>query len=447
MTDKLKNNLPVIIPSGILVLAIIANIIVSCINVDDLPGIDYSDVPETNSAASEYSAEKEKNDNINSESEKINARIAEKQNTINSLEEQISELNTLIEEMKSGQGAAAALEERYEKCAEEAQRLSDNWSIYREMSLDQITANYDSNNLRYNQNISNVYSVVGEHTGFLGGLLSQSIDRSVYDGFDKVIAAVDSMTVTANEHLNQAALLLSRIKSKIRFIDPILAENLSGEELLFEVELFESAYYGKDDLFETERKKLVYELSYSKAVLDALYRVFRMMLSESDTNTDFLEKMLNQKTDIGNYINSISETGDDLLSAEEIGEITYSVYQLFPEICEITTDPTYSYKDVEIRTTNVSNGFGSKPDELYQGYKYKSYSEKCTFMLRQRNKSSGTVNKEFYYSPDGSLLYGKTGYRVVCLDGKGNVLYTNVTDSQAEEIVSEAKDMYSKYNK
>lgn len=446
MTNILKNKL-IIIPSGILVLAIIANIIVACINVDNLPSIDYSDVPETNSAASEYSAAKEKNDNINSEAEKINKQIAEKQNTVNSLEEQINELNTLIEEMKLGQGAASVLEERYEKCEEEARRLLDNWSVYREMSLDQITANYDSNNLRSNQNISNIYSVVGEHTGFLGGMLSQSIDRSIYDGFDKVIAAVDSMTVTANEHLNQAALLLSRIKSKISFIDPILAENLNGEELLFEVELFESAYYGNDDLFETERKELVHELSYSKAVLDALYPVFQMMLSKSDTNTEFLNKVLNQKADMGNYINSISKTGDDLLSPEEIGEITYSVYQLFPEICEITTDPTYSYKDVEIRTTNVSNGFGYKPDELYQGYKYKSYNEKCTFMLRQRDKSSGTVNKEFYYSPDGNLLYGKTGYRVVCLDGNGHILYTNVTEAQAEEIVSESKEMYLQYNK
>lgn len=194
------------------------------------------------------------------------------------------------------------------------------------MKLTHIDANYDTNNLRANQNNSNLYSVIGDFTGFFGQLLSSSMDTSVYNGFDKIIAAVDVITNTVNEHIYKADMLLSKIQTEIAATETLITEDFSGERLLFEIELFESAYFGNDDLFEAERKELVYELSYSKAVLDAVYLVYEMMLSNSTDNSDFLLRLKNKSIEIGNYMYSIYKSEDELLTAEEIGEITYNAY-------------------------------------------------------------------------------------------------------------------------
>lgn len=52
-------------------------------------------------------------------------------------------------------------------------------------------------------------------------------------------------------------MLLAKIQAKIDSADSLLNTEIEGDNLLFEVELFESAYFGKDDLFEEERKALV----------------------------------------------------------------------------------------------------------------------------------------------------------------------------------------------
>lgn len=59
---KIKGFIPLIITSAVLILAIIANIITACIDVDNMPVISYNDVPSTEQAYTELeSAQKEYN--------------------------------------------------------------------------------------------------------------------------------------------------------------------------------------------------------------------------------------------------------------------------------------------------------------------------------------------------------------------------------------------------
>ena len=437
----MKRFLPLIITSAVLVTAIIANIIVACIDVTDLPAITYNDMPDTDAAYSDYQTAQQKYDEKTAKIDELDSNINKKQVEIDGYQDKISDLNASLDELRSQQSETADIAERYGECVAEAQRLYDMWSVYSDMKITHIDANYDTNNLRANQNNSNLYSVIGDFTGFFGQLLSSSMDTNIYNGFDKIIAAVDTITNTVNEHIYKADMLLSKIQTEIAAAKTLITEDLSGERLLFEIELFESAYFGNDDLFETERKELVYELSYSKAVLDAVYLVYEMMLSDSSDNSDFLIRLKNKAIEIEDYMYSICTPEDELLTAEEIGEITYNTYQLFPMICDVMFDPSFLYKDVRTVNHNVSYGLGVG-DKMKQGIKNESY----TFAMRLNDVRNEEIHTSYYFSPDGQPVYIEDHAAQVCLIN-GEVVYTNWDERMTEEIIEEAKEFYEKYNK
>ncbi len=440
MKIKLKNFTPLIITSSVLVIAVIGNIIMANVDINDLPAIDH-DIRSTDDAQAAVQTAQAEYDGANSELVRINAELSEKQNTANQLKNQISGLQDGIKDIDEKQGDMKALQERYDKCIAEAKRLSNDWAVYKDMQVYQVDANYDSNSLRYIQNIANIYSSVGDMTGFWGNLLSDSITTSAYSGFDGIIAAVDMMTATANEHLNSASLYISKINSKIDSADTLLTEELSGENLLFEVELFESSYFGKDDLFEEERKSLLRDLEYSHAVLTNVYPVYQMMLSQSDVNTTFLSSLSSQISRISGYIDAIAKPDDTRLTEEELGKITYSVYQLFPVICNVITEPSYVYKGVTLRSDRITyDGFLSAPDKVLIAYKNNSI-----FVIR--TKASKSSKKEYYYSPDGTPLYVIEGIDTVCCSPDGNIVYTNTTEERAQKRIQSANGYFKQFSK
>lgn len=441
MNNKVKKFLPLIITSSVLVLAVTANIVTACIDVNNLPAISYEDVPSDDKAYAEYQTAKQNYDSINMQVSEIDTRISEKQKEVDKYENMVDELSTSIDDLKNMQSEISSFTEKYDRCLAEAQRLDAVWSVYRDMDISHIEANYDANNLRANQNNSNIYSVIGDYTGVFGQALSNQMDTNIYKGFDKIIASVNTITNTVNEHLYKADLLLSKIKTKIESADNLVTEELSGEKLLFEMELFESAYFGKDDLFETERKELVYELSYSKAVLDAVYPIYEIMLSDCSENTSFLNTLKNRSIQLENYLYSIYKSDSELLTDDEIAEITKNAYQLIPMICDVAIDPSYLYKG--IRTVGPdyisTGGFMSSPDTLYYGVKNNNY----IFMIRQYANKSDTPHKAFYYAPNGSLIYAEYKGNVVCLLN-GEVVYSSDV-SRTDTIIQTAENDYNKY--
>ena len=438
-----KKFIPLIITSAVAVLAVTANIITACTDVENLPEITYDDIPVSDNAHSEFQSAQENFNSVKERLDDVNDRLTGKQEEAEQYKNKIDQLDSSIEKLKAEQSDSAELIDRYDKCLKEAQRLSDQWSVYQDMNIEHVNANYDVNNLRANQNNSNIYSTIGDHTGLFGQVLSSSINTNIYNGFDKIIASVDTLTNTINEHFYTSDLLLSRIQSKISAAETLLNADLSGDQLLFEMDLFESAYYGMDNLFETERVELVHELCYSKVVVDASFFIYRMLLSNSNDNSDFLSDLKSTSEVLQSYIDAIAKSPDEFLSAEEQGEIIANSYQLIPMICDVMTDPTYVYKDVRLVEQRVSNGFGNVSDHLYQGIKTKTGSS-YTFCLRQYERGSTTPNREYYYSPSGELLYGVENGDRVCLVN-GNIVYSS-DDFSAWSIVDSAENAYNKYN-
>lgn len=438
-----KKFVPLIITSAVAVLAIIANIITACTDVENLPEITYDDIPASESADSEFQAAQANFNSVKELLDDANDSLTSKQKEGEQYRNKIEQLDSTIEQLKAEQTDSAELIDRYDKCLKEAKRLSDQWSVYKDMNIEHVNANYDVNNLRANQNNSNIYSTIGDYTGIFGQVLSSSMNTNIYNGFDKIIAAVDTLTNTINEHLYTSDILLSRIKAKISAVETLLYTGLNGEQLLFEMDLFESAYFGKDDLFETERVQLVHELCRSKEVVDASYTIYQMMLSNCSENSDFLSDLKRTSECLQSYIDVLSRSSDELLSEEEIAEVFANAYQLIPMICDVTTDPTFLYKGVRIVEQKVSNGIGYTPDRLYQGIKTGS-SGNYTFCLRQYEKGGTTPIREFYYSPSGELLYGVENGDKVCLVN-GSIVYTN-DDFSAWSIIDSAENAYNKYN-
>lgn len=438
-----KKFLPLIITSAMAVLAVTANIVTACTDVENLPAITYDDIPASEEARSEYESAQENYNSVKKRMDEVNDRLTSEQEEMAQYKDDLDRLDSSIEQLKSQQADSAELIDRYDKCLKEVQRLSSRWSVYHDMKIEHVNANYDANNLRANQNNSNIYSTIGDYTGIFGQVLSSSISTNIYNGFDKIIAAVDTLTNTINEHFYTSELLLTGIQSKIDSAEALLNKDLSGEQLLFEIDLFESAYFGRDDLFEKERVELVHEMCYSKTMIDAAYTIYQMLLSNSTDNSDYLSDLKQTSDVLQSYIDAIAKSSDELLSAEEQGEIISNAYQLIPMICDVLTDPTYVYKDVRLVEQRVSNGFGNVADRLYQGIKTKTGSN-YTFCLRQYERGSTVPNREYYYSPSGKLLYGVENNDKVCLVN-GEIVYST-DDFSAWSIVDSADSAYSKYN-
>lgn len=444
MNSKVKKILPLIISSSVLALAATANIIIFNTDVDHLPEITYEDMPASEAAYYDYQTAQKNYDNISASISELDQKISQKQEKKASSKKELEELNAAVEELKEKQSGHSDITERYEKCLTEAQRLGDLWAVYREMNLSHVEANYDANNLRRNQKASNIQSAIGDYTGIFGQAFADLLASNTYKGYDKVIACVNSITETANEHLYKAELLLSKIKTKTEIIDALLSGELKGERLLFEIELFESAYFGKDDLIEQERKELVYELDYSKAVLDAVYPVYKMFLSNCNDNSQFLIILKNKSVEIENFLNSVSKSDGERLSKEQIGEITKTVYQIIPYIFDLDdrSNIVLMFPDVNIvGPKRISNGFLSKPDTIY--YAEKDY--KYTFAITQYVDSASTPTKLFYYDHNGNPLYVQYKNNIVCLLN-GEVVYSS-DEAKTNSIVQTAKDDYNKYKR
>lgn len=429
-----KKFIPLIAASSVLVLAIIANIITANVNVYDLPLISRKDIPSTNDAESLYAAAQQRLEATSAELSEAESRLEEKKKEVGGIQERVDALNASIEKLKEQNAGIEELAERYEKCLAEADRLNSDWSVYSNMKLGNIDANYDVNNLRANQKNSNIYSAIGNYTGFFGKLLSDSLDTSIYNGFDKIIAAVNLMTNTVNEHIYNADALISKIKTKISNTKAIMSEDLAGEQLLFEIELFESVYFGNDDLFEEERKQLVYELNYAKVIVDAVYPIYEMMLSDSSDNSQFLIRLKNKSITAENYLNLICRSESELLTKEQISVIVRDAYKLFPMIADVITDRTYLYKDVVTTGPIYAN-----PYKVY--YVRKTY--KNIFILMQYNAGASTPVNSYYYTPQGSLIYAESNGSVVCMMN-GEAVYSS-NEQRTDSIISAAESAYKKH--
>ena len=445
MNSKVKKFLPLIISSSVLALAATANIIIFNTDVDHLPEITYEDIPASEAAYYDYQTAQKNYDNISASISELDQIISQKQEKKAYSKKELEELKEAVEELKEKQSGYSDITERYEKCLTEAQRLGDLWAVYRKMYLSHVEANYDANNLRRNQKASNIQSVIGDYTGIFGQAFADMLASNTYRGYDKVIACVNGITETANEHLYKAELLLSKIKTKTEIIDALLSGELKGERLLFEIELFESAYFGKDDLIEQERKELVYELDYSKAVLDAVYPVYEMILSNCDDNSQFLIILKNKSIEIENFLNFVSKSDSERLSKEQIGEITRTVYQIIPYIFDFSDRANLGVMFTDVNIVGPkrisTGGFLSKPDTIY--YAEKNY--KHTFAIAQYGDSASIPTKLFYYDYNGNPLYVKYKNNIVCmLDGE--VVYSS-DEAKTNSIVQTAKDDYNKYKR
>lgn len=445
MNSKVKKFIPLIISSSFLFLAATANIIMFITDSDHLPSISYKDIPDSEAAYSDYQTAQKNYDNISTRVSELDQIITQKQEEKASSKKELEELNAAVEELKEMQSGYSDITERYEKCLKEAQRLGDMWDVYQEMDLSHVEANYDANNLKRNQKASNIQSVIGDYTGIFGQAFADMLASNTYRGYDKVVACVNSITETANEHLYKAELLLSKIKTKTKIGDALLSGELKGERLLFEIELFESAYFGKDDLIEQERKELVYELDYTKAVLDAVYPVYEMFLSDCNDNSQFLIVLKNKSIEIENFLNSVSKSDSERLSKEQIGEITKTVYQIIPYIYDLSdrANIVVMFPDVNIVGPKriPTGGFLSKPDTLY--YAEKDY--KYTFAIAQYGDAASTPTKLFYYDHNGNPLYLRYKNNIVCvLDGE--VVYSS-DEARTNSIVQTAKDDYNSYKR
>jgi len=226
-----KKFLPLIITSAVAVLAVTANIITACTDVENLPEITYDDIPVSDNTRSEFQSAQENFNSVKERLDDVNDRLTGKQEEAEQYKNKIDQLDSSIEKLKAEQSDSAELIDRYDKCLKEAQRLSNQWSVYQDMNIEHVNANYDVNNLRANQNNSNIYSTIGDHTGLFGQVLSSSINTNIYNGFDKIIASVDTLTNTINEHFYTSDLLLSRIQSKISAAETLLNADLSGDQL------------------------------------------------------------------------------------------------------------------------------------------------------------------------------------------------------------------------
>ncbi len=431
---KIKGFIPLIITSAVLILAVIANIITACIDVENMPVISYNDVPSTEQAYIELESAQKEYNSAQSELKSIDSEIKNVQGNIDYFNNRITNLNTEIEELNSRYASIAEINERYKKCLAEAQRLNDKWSVYRDVKLECMTSNYDANNLRANQNNSNIYTTVGEHTGFWGSLLADQLNTSIYRGYDNIINSVNIITETANVHLYNADMLLAKIQAKIDSADSLLNEEIEGDNLLFEVELFESAYFGKDDLFEEERKALVYELDYSYNVLRCIYPVYEMMLTDCQDNSQFLIRLHNKIVEIENLLYAISESESEMLSEEEKGEIAKDVYGLIPGVCDVITDGSHLTKGIRTISPLAGNKF-------YRSMKNESYF----FLMRQYDYGNKTPIKEFYFNPDGNLIYAQSGGDIICRDLEYNiVLYRSCSEERCNAIIQDAQFSYQR---
>lgn len=442
MSFSFKRYLPLAAASLLLAVGIAANAVAAGIRPDELPEIDFADVPTTDNAYTELQTAQTKLNSANEQINQLNAQITEKQKSIGDLESRANGLQTEIDKFAEGQEDIEALEDRYTKCVEEARRLANEWNGFLKIEKMHLEPNYDVNNLKNAQNKMNIYNVFGDVTGFWGNLLADSLTTSNYRGYDAIMAAVDSMTATANEHLYNADMLISKIRTKIKSVDTLLTEELSSEDLLFEVELFESSYFGNDDLFEKDRIELLREMETAHAIVSAIYPVYKMMLSDSYDNTNFLEEMRIRNYNMGVYINDyVKKPGDTGLTEEEIGNITYSIYsKLFPMICKVITDTTYGYVNVNVRNDRIP---GSEPYRVIIGEKGKDIF--AIYMYEALKNMA--LTREFYYLPDGTPLYIVDHKDIVCLSVDGNIVYTNTDMAKAERMVKTVKARFTEFHR
>ncbi|MBE6900935.1 MAG: hypothetical protein E7478_00515, partial [Ruminococcaceae bacterium] len=343
-------------------------------------------------------------------------------------EEYLSEIEAIsaaLDALDSDDASVEELKKRYDEMCVDAVRFDVKREDFRTIEVELVRPNFDENNLRANQTTANFYSVLGDYTGIFGQMLSNSIDTNIYNGFDKVIAAVNIMTNTVNEHLHNADMLAIKMKTSLDAATAIMSEELSGDALAFETELYALAYAARtEQAYDEDRIALIREMEYAKRVMEAMYPVYEMLLSDSEDNERFLRDLEFDISSMSGYIGALcKEDGEGALTEEETDAIWVSALDLIPMICDVTTDPSYVYKGVRLTEHRVTFDFGYKPDELLQGKKTIN-GNTYTFALRQYERGNDTPHTEFYYSSDGKPLYIKYKTQTLYLN-EGRLVYPN----------------------
>jgi hypothetical protein len=355
----------------------------------------------------------------------------------------IDEHTKTLEQLEVTLSSLSLDKKKYEKLADERNYYFDLaetnigiGNMYNYAHYLNFDANCDLSDLRSSQKMSNVSGIIGNFTGVFGGLLASNLEHNINVLAGNIVQVSIELSAELNSYINNIRDAKRRILHKTRELENLVDQEISGDNLLFNLDVLKTRL--QLDYLDPDRKVLVRALEEASIALEAYYNVYKLLLSVSDENADFLKNIETNLDGVRIEFSNFVHPDDILLSDAEKLSIYLSAYNHLPYITEqiMEKDGKSNVRSQELTMVDYDPRFCRRfyedkgPYRLYAFYcDYRSSIGKIFY-------SGSTETFPIYADlPKGKLVFTDTG-----------ILSPDVTDTAVLEHVKNVADELGSYN-